>query len=304
MSGRARLALCATAATLLTTCSLLPLTTPMGWFGGTALLIGVQAGVGAATRRIPLARPVTVLAQAAGDPAAADGGLRLPAGGAGLPARTAGGGPAGAAAVPGGAGRRAVRDPGAGDPGDPAAAGRRGGAGRADGRRAGGDVRPGGAGRTAAAGAVLGGLRAGDRRGPLAVVPARRLRLPVAAAGRGPGSALAVGAGLQRHAAPHRIRRAARPGGGPAGGGGAQRPADRGDGAGHRPVGARTPAVDGRRAAGPGRQRFRAAAGAAAPSPPSTRWSRCATASTSRTTARCCATARPRTTPPTCTCGS
>ncbi|MEU9402039.1 transglutaminaseTgpA domain-containing protein [Streptomyces sp. NPDC048242] len=63
MSGRARLAGCAAAATLMTACSLLPLVHGPAWLVVAALLVGVQAGVGAAARRVPLARPLIVLAQ-------------------------------------------------------------------------------------------------------------------------------------------------------------------------------------------------------------------------------------------------
>ncbi|MCX4701504.1 DUF3488 and transglutaminase-like domain-containing protein [Streptomyces sp. NBC_01373] len=64
MSGRARLALCAWAATLMAACALLPLVEPATWILQAALLLGIQTGVGAATRRVPLARPLTVAAQA------------------------------------------------------------------------------------------------------------------------------------------------------------------------------------------------------------------------------------------------
>ncbi|MFE9437774.1 DUF3488 and DUF4129 domain-containing transglutaminase family protein [Streptomyces sp. NPDC006602] len=64
MSGRARLALCAWAATLMAACALLPLVEPATWILQAAFLLGVQTGVGAATRRVPLARPLTVAAQA------------------------------------------------------------------------------------------------------------------------------------------------------------------------------------------------------------------------------------------------
>ncbi|WP_405873685.1 DUF3488 and DUF4129 domain-containing transglutaminase family protein [Streptomyces sp. NBC_00005] len=64
MSGRARLALCAWAATLMASCALLPLVSPATWILQAAVLLGVQTGVGAATRRVPLARPLTVAAQA------------------------------------------------------------------------------------------------------------------------------------------------------------------------------------------------------------------------------------------------
>ncbi|MBA2811925.1 transglutaminase domain-containing protein [Streptomyces sp. KM273126] len=64
MSGRARLALCAWAATLASACALLPLVDQMAWILQAALLLGVQTVVGALTRRVPLARPLTVAAQA------------------------------------------------------------------------------------------------------------------------------------------------------------------------------------------------------------------------------------------------
>ncbi|MER6854488.1 transglutaminase TgpA family protein [Streptomyces pilosus] len=44
-------------------CALLPLVDSATWIVQSALLLGVQSGVGAATRRIPLPRPVTVAAQ-------------------------------------------------------------------------------------------------------------------------------------------------------------------------------------------------------------------------------------------------
>ncbi|MEU9448252.1 DUF3488 and transglutaminase-like domain-containing protein [Streptomyces sp. NPDC048277] len=64
MSGRARLALTAAAATLMASCALLPLVSPMTWLFQAALLVAVQTGVGMAARRVPLARPLTVAAQA------------------------------------------------------------------------------------------------------------------------------------------------------------------------------------------------------------------------------------------------
>lgn len=64
MSGRARLALCAWAATIMAACALLPLVDPATWIIQAALMLGVQTGVGALTRRVPLARPLTVAAQA------------------------------------------------------------------------------------------------------------------------------------------------------------------------------------------------------------------------------------------------
>ncbi|WP_328912909.1 MULTISPECIES: transglutaminase family protein [unclassified Streptomyces] len=64
MSGRARLTVCAVAASMLAACALLPLATPNGWIIRALLCVCLQAGVGAAGRRVPLARPLTVLAQA------------------------------------------------------------------------------------------------------------------------------------------------------------------------------------------------------------------------------------------------
>ncbi|GGJ25220.1 transglutaminase TgpA family protein [Streptomyces brasiliensis] len=64
MSGRARLALVAAAATMMAACALLPLVSPMTWFFQAAFLVAVQTGVGAAARRVPLARWLTVTAQA------------------------------------------------------------------------------------------------------------------------------------------------------------------------------------------------------------------------------------------------
>jgi transglutaminase-like putative cysteine protease len=64
MSGRARLALCSWAATLAAACALLPLVDPATWILQAAFLLAVQSGVGAAARRVPLARPLTIAAQA------------------------------------------------------------------------------------------------------------------------------------------------------------------------------------------------------------------------------------------------
>ncbi|MER5971065.1 DUF3488 and transglutaminase-like domain-containing protein [Streptomyces sp. NPDC002055] len=64
MSGRGRLTICAALATLLAAGSLLPLVEPTGWILQAALLLTVVSGVGALTRRVPLARPLTVAAQA------------------------------------------------------------------------------------------------------------------------------------------------------------------------------------------------------------------------------------------------
>ncbi|MEU6536047.1 DUF3488 and transglutaminase-like domain-containing protein [Streptomyces sp. NPDC047000] len=64
MSGQARVALCAAAATLAAACAMLPLVSPATWLIQAAFLLAVQSGVGAAARRVPLARPLTVAAQA------------------------------------------------------------------------------------------------------------------------------------------------------------------------------------------------------------------------------------------------
>ncbi|RCH69584.1 DUF4129 domain-containing protein [Streptomyces sp. SDr-06] len=64
MSGRGRLALCAYAATVLAACSMLPLVAPASWILQAAFLLAILSGVGALARRVPLARPLTVLAQA------------------------------------------------------------------------------------------------------------------------------------------------------------------------------------------------------------------------------------------------
>ncbi|GAA3832686.1 DUF3488 and transglutaminase-like domain-containing protein [Streptomyces chiangmaiensis] len=63
MSGRARLALCAAAAALMASCALLPLVSPATWIFQVAFLVAVQTGVGALTRRVPLARPLTIACQ-------------------------------------------------------------------------------------------------------------------------------------------------------------------------------------------------------------------------------------------------
>ncbi|SEF62680.1 protein of unknown function [Actinacidiphila yanglinensis] len=64
MSGRARLTICAVVASVLSGAALLPLTSNSGWFVKAVLLVCFQSAVGAACRRIPLARPLTVLVQA------------------------------------------------------------------------------------------------------------------------------------------------------------------------------------------------------------------------------------------------
>ncbi|MER5603468.1 DUF3488 and transglutaminase-like domain-containing protein [Streptomyces sp. NPDC002265] len=63
MSGRARLTLWAWAATLLAASALLPLVDSVGWMLEAAVLLAIQSGVGAAARRVPLPRTLTVLAQ-------------------------------------------------------------------------------------------------------------------------------------------------------------------------------------------------------------------------------------------------
>ncbi|MFF8605156.1 DUF3488 and DUF4129 domain-containing transglutaminase family protein [Streptomyces sp. NPDC015346] len=64
MSGRARLTLGAFAATLTAAGALLPLVRPATWIFTAAFLLAVQSGVGVLTRRVPLARPLTIAAQA------------------------------------------------------------------------------------------------------------------------------------------------------------------------------------------------------------------------------------------------
>ncbi|MFD0002600.1 DUF3488 and DUF4129 domain-containing transglutaminase family protein [Streptomyces sp. NPDC127178] len=64
MSGRTRMALSAAAATLMASCALLPLVSPVTWLLQAVFLLAIQTGVGMATRRVPLARPLTVTAQA------------------------------------------------------------------------------------------------------------------------------------------------------------------------------------------------------------------------------------------------
>ncbi|MGW1763939.1 transglutaminase family protein [Streptomyces sp. NPDC002073] len=63
MSGRARLTLFALLATLLTSCSMVPLVHPDSWLLRAMILVSVQSGVGALARRVPLARVLTVAAQ-------------------------------------------------------------------------------------------------------------------------------------------------------------------------------------------------------------------------------------------------
>ncbi|MFG3354017.1 DUF3488 and DUF4129 domain-containing transglutaminase family protein [Streptomyces sp. NPDC048001] len=63
MSGQARLALCAYAATLLTAGALLPLVDGAGWILAAAFLLALQSGTGVLARRVPLARPLTLALQ-------------------------------------------------------------------------------------------------------------------------------------------------------------------------------------------------------------------------------------------------
>ncbi|MFI5817777.1 DUF3488 and DUF4129 domain-containing transglutaminase family protein [Streptomyces rishiriensis] len=64
MSGRARLTLCSAAATLMASCALLPLVAPATWLVQAAFMLAIQSAAGAAARRVPLARPLTVAVQA------------------------------------------------------------------------------------------------------------------------------------------------------------------------------------------------------------------------------------------------
>jgi len=64
ISGRARLTICAAAASLMAGFALVPLTSSSAWFLKAVLLVCLQAGVGALARRVPLARPLTVVVQA------------------------------------------------------------------------------------------------------------------------------------------------------------------------------------------------------------------------------------------------
>ncbi|MDX3075190.1 DUF3488 and transglutaminase-like domain-containing protein [Streptomyces sp. MI02-7b] len=64
MSGRARIAAFAALATILTSFALTPLATPSSWILQAMVLVLLQTGVGAAARRVPLARPLTIGAQA------------------------------------------------------------------------------------------------------------------------------------------------------------------------------------------------------------------------------------------------
>ncbi|MFJ6441526.1 DUF3488 and DUF4129 domain-containing transglutaminase family protein [Streptomyces sp. NPDC091649] len=64
MSGRARMALYAYAATLLAAGALFPLVEGAGWLVQAAVLLAVQSGAGVLARRMPVARTLTIAAQA------------------------------------------------------------------------------------------------------------------------------------------------------------------------------------------------------------------------------------------------
>ena len=64
MSGRARLTVFGALASMMAAAALLPLTATSSWLLRALLCVSLQAGVGAVARRIPLARPLTVLVQA------------------------------------------------------------------------------------------------------------------------------------------------------------------------------------------------------------------------------------------------
>ncbi|MEV8626668.1 DUF3488 and transglutaminase-like domain-containing protein [Streptomyces sp. NPDC051079] len=64
MSGRGRLTLAAFGATLLASAALLPLVKPATWIFTAALVLGLQSAIGTITRRVPLARPLTLGTQA------------------------------------------------------------------------------------------------------------------------------------------------------------------------------------------------------------------------------------------------
>ncbi|WP_369143763.1 DUF3488 and DUF4129 domain-containing transglutaminase family protein [Streptomyces sp. R44] len=63
MSGRARLTLASWAATLMAAGALLPLVKPATWIFTAAFVLALVSGVGTLARRVPLARPLTLLAQ-------------------------------------------------------------------------------------------------------------------------------------------------------------------------------------------------------------------------------------------------
>ncbi|WP_432089423.1 transglutaminaseTgpA domain-containing protein [Streptomyces sp. bgisy095] len=63
MSGRARLTLASWAATLMAAGALLPLVKPATWIFTAALVLALVSGAGTLARRVPLAAPLTLLAQ-------------------------------------------------------------------------------------------------------------------------------------------------------------------------------------------------------------------------------------------------
>ncbi|MFE4614779.1 DUF3488 and DUF4129 domain-containing transglutaminase family protein [Streptomyces sp. NPDC056747] len=65
MSGRARLTLASWGATLMAAGALLPLVRPATWIFTAAFVLALVSGVGTLARRVPLARPLTLLAQVA-----------------------------------------------------------------------------------------------------------------------------------------------------------------------------------------------------------------------------------------------
>ncbi|TVL90896.1 DUF3488 and transglutaminase-like domain-containing protein [Streptomyces sp. SAJ15] len=64
MSGSVRLTICAALATLAASSAMLPLVDARGWMVQAVILLAIQSAVGAVARRVPLARPLTVAAQA------------------------------------------------------------------------------------------------------------------------------------------------------------------------------------------------------------------------------------------------
>ena len=170
MSGRARLALCAAVATLCAAGALLPLVDPISWMFEAAMLLGLMTGVGAAARRVPLARTADhrragPVRRAAADPAVRPAGRRSSDC---CRART----PStefGRLLQRRHAGRRPVRHPRPRHPRHPAAADRRGAGDRPDSGRARGHVPQRRARRAAAARALFGGRGAVAGRCGLAV---------------------------------------------------------------------------------------------------------------------------------------
>ncbi len=297
MSTDIRLAVCALIATLTSACALLPLVSSGDWLVLAGVLLAVVSAAGALARRVPLARPLTALLQAAvvlvlltlvfARDHALVGLLPTPQtfewfGTLLTRARTMSGSTRSRrhdGRHRADAGRRVLL---VGLAVDLLAATFRAAPGRA-----------------AAAGPVLGGGRAvRRRRAQLAVVPAGRRRVPRAAAGREPRPAHAVGRVFGGAGRPYtRTARAASR---------SAAPLRTGRRIGAVALGiavavpAALPSLGGGRWTGAGAARARTGA----PSPRSTRWCPCRTASSSRRTARCCATGPPRRTATSCTCGS